>query len=72
MRHSILRQSAHGTLLRGEPLIAYHEACARARHEAFQQIYHSGAATVPLGPNQAAWSVSEVPNPLVNVIPVVA
>lgn len=100
-------RSAHGTLMQGEALIAYHEARARGgvgmstleasgvhasapsilplhsdailpfyeaiaprvhRHgmKLFQQIYHSGAATA----RDTPWSVSTVPNPMTNIVPV--
>jgi 2,4-dienoyl-CoA reductase-like NADH-dependent reductase (Old Yellow Enzyme family) len=100
-------RSAHGTLMQGEALIAYHEARARGgvgmstleasgvhasapsilplhsdailpfyeqistrvhAHgmKLFQQIYHSGAATG----RDAPWSVSAIPNPMTNIVPV--
>ena len=104
-------RSAHGTLLQGEPLIAYHEARAKGgvgmstleasgvhssapsvlplhsdrvlpfyeqisarvhRHgmKLFQQLYHSGAATSRAGSLLPTWSVSAVPNPMTNIVPV--
>lgn len=100
-------RSAHGTLMQGEALIAYHEARAKGgvgmstleatgvhrsapsilplysddvlpfyeqisarvhRHgmKLFQQLYHSGAANG----RDAPWSVSAIPNPLTNIVPV--
>ena len=104
-------RSAHGTLLHGESLIAYHEARAKGgvgmstleatgvhrsapsllplysdavlpfyeqisarvhQHgmKLFQQIYHSGAATARGNPRGETWSVSEVPNPMTNIMPI--
>ena len=103
-------RSAHGTLLHGEALIAYHEARARGGvgmstleatgvhpsaptllplhsdavlpfyeqiskrirphgMKLFQQLYHSGAATGNAGPFMPPWSVSEVSNPITNIVP---
>lgn len=50
----------------------YREIAARMhRHgmKLFQQLFHLGASSAAPGGAAAAWSVSEIPNPLVNVVP---